>query len=449
MMAMNTEALYQLFEQHPLVSTDSRKLPVDCLYFALKGERFNGNQFATQALSDGAAYAIVDEPIEGATAGDRIIRVPDVLKALQDLARHHRRRFHIPVIAIGGSNGKTTTKELVAAVLSTHHRCHATKGNLNNHIGVPLTLLSMPLDTEVAAIEMGTNQPGDIAELCHIAEPTHGLLTNIGKEHLEKLVDIRGVIREEGALYQYLRQTGGCAFVNTDEPHLSGLTRGMRNIVRYRAAPEPVPGSGCIQASMRRAFPGVTAAFASDEGLTVDVQTRLFGQHNFQNILTAIALGIYFRVPALKIKNALESYTPSANRSQVLHWGGGTIWLDAYNANPSSMRIALDSLTKGAQALKGALLGDMLEVGVSATAEHQSIVNKAVRAGVRPLGLVGPVFEQCKRPRYVQHFPDATAAAAWMADLDLRNTLMLIKGSRGMQLEKVLPEPLRPAAVKP
>lgn len=448
-MAMNTEALYQLFEKHPLVSTDSRQLPANCLYVALKGERFNGNLFAAQALSNGAAYALVDEPIDGAPAGDRVIRVPDALKALQDLARYHRRRFHIPVIAIGGSNGKTTTKELVAAVLNTHHRCHATKGNLNNHIGVPLTLLSMPLDTEVAVIEMGTNQPGDIAELCHIAEPTHGLLTNIGKEHLEKLVDIRGVIREEGALYEYLCHSGGCAFLNADEPYLSGLTRGIRRTVRYRSAPEPVPGSGCIQASMLQAFPGVSAAFASDEGLTVDVHTRLFGQHNFQNILTAIALGIYFRVPAPKIKAALESYIPSANRSQVLRWGGGTIWLDAYNANPSSMRIALNSLIKGAHARKGALLGDMLEVGAFAEEEHQAIVNKAVRSGVRPLGLVGPVFKQCKRPKHVQHFPDATAAAAWMAGLDLRDTLLLIKGSRGMQLEKALPEPLRPAAAKP
>lgn len=448
-MAYSTEALYQLFEQHPILSTDSRQLPAGCLYFALKGARFNGNQFAARALADGAAYAIVDEPIQGTHAEARVIRVPNVLKALQDLARHHRRRFHIPVIAVGGSNGKTTTKELIAAVLSTHHRCHATKGNLNNHIGVPLTLLSMPLDTEVAVIEMGTNQPGDIAELCHIAEPTHGLVTNIGKEHLEKLVDIRGVMREEGALYQYLGDTGGCAFLNADEPYLAGLTRGVRRTVRYQSAREPVPGSGCIQAAMLRAFPGVSAAFAADEGPVVEVHTRLFGQHNFQNVLSAIALGIYFRVPSRKIKSALESYTPSANRSQVLQWGSGTIWLDAYNANPSSMRVALDSLIKGAPARKGALLGDMLEVGASAKSEHQAMVNKAIRAGVRPLGLVGPMFGQCKRPRHVQHFPDAAAASVWLAKLDLRDTLLLIKGSRGIQLEQALPEPLRSGAAKP
>ena len=431
------DLLYERFLQHPIISTDSRNLPDGCLFFALKGERFNGNQFAAYALTHGAAYAVVDEPVVDAPQ-HQLIQVPDVLVALQQLATLHRQSLQIPLIAIAGSNGKTTTKELVAAVLCAHYPCHATRGNLNNHIGVPLTLLAMPPDTEVAVIEMGTNQPGDIATLCQIAEPTHGLLTNIGKEHLEKLIDIEGVKKEEATLYQYLGIHGGCAFVNLNEKYLKNLSNRVKMRVFYAQSDEPKPQSGMIEVALIQAYPNVKVAFMSDDNELVTIQTQLFGRHNFQNVLTAIALGVYFRVPAPKIKSAIEAYTPANNRSQILQLDGGAIWLDAYNANPSSMRAALDSIAAMDVDKKAAILGDMLEVGVDSAAEHQKVLNKALRMGIHPLVLVGPAFSHCKRPSRVLHFDTAEEAGAWLGQQQLSGTLLLIKGSRGIHLEKAL-----------
>jgi UDP-N-acetylmuramoyl-tripeptide--D-alanyl-D-alanine ligase len=364
--------------------------------------------------------------------------VPDVLAALQQLATLYRQSFHIPLIAIGGSNGKTTTKELVADVLGAHYPCHATRGNLNNHIGLPLTLLAMPPNTEVAVIEMGTNQPGDMAELCQIAEPTHGLLTNIGKEHLEKLIDLKGVKKEEAALYQYLGEHGGCAFINLNEKYLKNMSNRVRLRVFYTQTTQPKPQSGMIEVALIQAYPTVHVAFMSDDNELVTIQTQLFGRHNFQNILTAIALGVYFRVPAPKIKAALEAYKPANNRSQILQTNGCVVWLDAYNANPSSMRAALDSLAAMEVDKKAAILGDMLEVGVDSAAEHQKVLNKAVRMGIRPLVLVGPAFGRCKRPSRVMHFYNAEEAGTWMSHQQLSGALLLIKGSRGIRLEKAI-----------
>lgn len=431
------EQLYERFLQHPIISTDSRNLPNGCLFFALKGERFNGNQFAAYALTHGAAYAVVDEPVFDAPQ-QQLIQVPDVLAALQQLATLHRQSFHIPLIAIGGSNGKTTTKELVADVLGAHYPCHATRGNLNNHIGLPLTLLAMPPNTEVAVIEMGTNQPGDMAELCQIAEPTHGLLTNIGKEHLEKLIDLKGVKKEEAALYQYLGEHGGCAFINLNEKYLKNMSNRVRLRVFYTQTTQPKPQSGMIEVALIQAYPTVQVAFMSDDNELVTIQTQLFGRHNFQNILTAIALGVYFRVPAPKIKAALEAYKPANNRSQIVQMNGCVVWLDAYNANPSSMRAALDSLAAMEVDKKAAILGDMLEVGVDSAAEHQKVLNKAVRMGIRPLVLVGPAFGRCKRPSRVMHFYNAEEAGTWMSQQQLSGALLLIKGSRGIRLEKAI-----------
>jgi UDP-N-acetylmuramoyl-tripeptide--D-alanyl-D-alanine ligase len=322
----STEQLYSVFRQHPVICTDTRKLSDGCLFFCLRGEKFDGNRFALQALEQGAAYAIVDDP---SLQHARCLQVPDTLRALQDLATCHRNTFDIPVIAIGGSNGKTTTKELIAAVLSSHYPCHFTKGNLNNHIGVPLTLLAMPNDTEVAVIEMGANHHGDIDELCRIARPTHGLLTNIGKEHLEGFGNLEGVKKAEGELFRYLARHNGCAFVNRSEKYLSAMSRSNRKKVVYQHSDTLNPFDGTIDVLLTGEQPFVGAAFLSENGEVVEVQSRLIGRHNFNNIMTAIALGIYFKVPGSVIRAAIENYIPSNNRSQLVQKGSTTILLDA------------------------------------------------------------------------------------------------------------------------
>ncbi|MFN7832920.1 MAG: UDP-N-acetylmuramoyl-tripeptide--D-alanyl-D-alanine ligase [Bacteroidota bacterium] len=435
----SVEQLYAIYQQHPVISTDSRNLPDGCIFFALKGENFDGNKFAEQALEKGAAYAVIDNP--SCQTDERCLLVPDVLEALQQLARHHRLQFDIPVVAIGGSNGKTTTKELVSAVLSSHYPCHFTKGNLNNHIGVPLTLLAMPPGTEVAIIEMGTNQPGDIDQLCHIALPTHGLITNIGKEHLEGFGSLEGVKKAEKELYDYLRLNSGCIFVNLSERYLAAMAKKNRMKVGYKmSSGEELPGDGIIEVELLSYMPFVHAAFISDEGPRVEIRTRLYGRHNFNNVMTAIALGIYFKVPAMKIRDALEQYTPSNNRSQVVAFRGAKVLLDAYNANPSSMRPALDSLVSMPAKRKIAILGDMLELGQESEKEHEAIMRLAVRLRIHQLVLVGPEFGKTSYRDYgVLHFADNSGAKDWLDRQDLNEkTLILIKGSRGIRLETLV-----------
>lgn len=432
------EHLYSLFLQHPVVCTDTRRLAPGCLFFALKGDTFDGNQFAAKALEGGAAYAVIDNPAYQSDP-KRCLLVNDALAALQQLAAHHRRQFDIPVIAIGGSNGKTTTKELVAAVLSAHYPCHFTKGNLNNHIGVPLTLLAMPANTEVAVVEMGTNQPGDIEFLCQLAAPTHGLLTNIGKEHLAGFGNLEGVKKAEGELYRYLDRHNGCVFVNASERYLKTMSRRNRKRVLYAATGTLQAQDGVIDVLPVAAQPFIRAAFLSENETAVEVQTQLVGKHNFQNIMTAIALGVYFKVPAVKIKAALETYVPANNRSQMLQHGTNTILLDAYNANPSSMRAALETLRSITAGYKVALLGDMLELGAESRHEHEQILRFAAQCGLDELVVVGPEFAACDPARYhARHFPDAAAAKTWFQQQPFEQAFVLIKASRGMRLETVL-----------
>ncbi len=433
------EQLYSIYLQHPVVSTDTRQLPEGCLFFALKGDSFDGNLFAAQALEKGAAFAVIDDPARH--TDERLLLVPDVLTALQQLATHHRMQFDIPVIAIGGSNGKTTTKELVSAILTSHYPCHFTKGNLNNHIGVPLTLLSMPAHTEVAVIEMGTNQSGDIDQLCDIARPTHGLLTNIGKEHLEGFGSLAGVKKAEQELYRYLARHSGCIFLNLSEKHLPTMSRGNRRRIEYKQSEKPNPNNGTIEVQMISEMPFVKVAFLSDEGPLIEVQTHLFGHHNFNNVMTAITLGIYFKVPAGKIKSALESYRPSNNRSQILPWGSNTVLLDAYNANPSSMEPALKSLKAMPAEQKIAILGDMLELGAESQKEHEAILRFAGRMHFHHLVLVGKEFSKTPYQQYnALHFPDNQLARTWLEAQHFQHALILIKGSRGIRLEKLIQE---------
>lgn len=434
---LSIEQLYDIYRQHPVVSTDTRQLPAGCLFFALKGGNFDANKFAAQALENGAAYAVIDNP--AFQTSDRCLLVPDTLEALQQLANYHRRQFDIPVIAIGGSNGKTTTKELVSSVLNCHYPCHFTKGNLNNHIGVPLTLLSMPLDTEVAVIEMGTNQPGDIEQLCRIALPTHGLLTNIGKEHLEGFGSLEGVKKAEAELFDFLRDHHGCVFVNLSEKYLKTMATRNRMKVGYLRSDTLVPENGVIEVKQLESMPFVRVAFLSDDGPTMEVQTKLFGKHNFNNIMTAIALGVYFKVPAQKIKSALENYIPSNNRSQLIQRGTTTILLDAYNANPSSMQPALESLRDLPAQRRVAIMGDMLELGDDSLKEHEDILRFAAKQGFDQIVLVGKEFGHTAFARHgALHFADNTAAKAWFTGQNFDNTLILIKGSRGIRLEKLL-----------
>lgn len=432
--------LYSICQRHPVVCTDTRQLTPGCIFFALKGDNFDGNKFAPKALEQGAAYAVIDAPEH--QINGRCLLVPNVLQTLQQLANHHRRQFEIPVIAIGGSNGKTTTKELVSAVLSSHYPCHFTKGNFNNHIGVPLTLLAMPAETEVAVIEMGTNQSGDIKLLCEIARPTHGLLTNIGKEHLEGFGSLEGVKKAEGELYRYLAQHNGWAFVNLSEKYLSSMTRRNRRKIGYvrTDALQAQEGEETIKVMLTGETPFIGAAFLSDEaGEVLEVKTQLVGRHNFNNIMTAIALGIYFKVPAGKIKAALEAYTPANNRSQLLNRGSNTIFLDAYNANPSSMKPALESLRAMPGEKKIAILGDMLELGEESLKEHEAIVRLAARQKPDVLALVGPEFGRTNFKKYgALHFPDTAAAKTWFENEKFENCLILIKGSRGMRLETLV-----------
>jgi UDP-N-acetylmuramoyl-tripeptide--D-alanyl-D-alanine ligase len=432
------ETLYQHFLQHPVIGTDSRKIEPGSLFFALKGEKFDGNQYAAQALADGAAFAIVDDP--ALAAHPQMLPVENVLTALQQLARHHRRTMQIPIIGIGGSNGKTTTKELVSAILSSHYACHFTKGNFNNHIGVPLTLLAMPKDTEVAVIEMGANHPGEIDELCRIAEPTHGLITNIGKEHLEGFGSLEGVKKAEGELFRYLAKKGGCAFVNASEKYLKTMARNNKRKVTYAAA-DTLHGlqETFVEVQLVHQTPFVEVAFLNEHNKPVTLQSKLFGRHNFHNIMSGIALGMYFKVPAAKIKAAIEEYTPKNNRSQIVYQNGNTIILDAYNANPSSMEAALESFELMEARQKVAILGDMLELGSESLKEHVAILRKAHKMQFHALVVVGREFEAAAPGQLgALHFPNADAARSWYRQQNFTDTMLLIKGSRGIKLETIL-----------
>lgn len=432
------QTLYEYYLAHPVVSTDSRQITSGCLFFALKGDKFDGNQYAEKALADGAAYAVVDDPSLANLPG--MLLVENTLTALQHLARHHRRAIQIPVIGIGGSNGKTTTKELVSAILSSHYPCHFTKGNFNNHIGVPLTLLAMPKDTEVAVIEMGANHPGEIDELCQIAEPTHGLITNIGKEHLEGFGSLEGVKKAEGELFRYLTRTGGCAFVNASEKYLNSMARSNKRKVTYAASDTLHELQATfVEVQLLRQTPFVEVAFVGENNRPIQLQSKLFGRHNFNNIMSAIALGMYFKVPAAKIKTAIEAYIPTNNRSQIIEKDSNTIILDAYNANPSSMEAALDSFAAMDAQYKVAILGDMLELGADSAKEHQAILRRAQRLKFDKVLVVGKEFEAVSPSKYkALYFPDAAAAKVWLNAQNFTQTMLLIKGSRGIRLETIL-----------
>ena len=424
---MKIAELYALYKDHPSVQTDTRRLKTGDIFFALKGENFNGNSFAGKALDAGAAFAVIDEA-EYSIPGKTIL-VDDVLTSLQQLALHHRKQFNIPFIAITGSNGKTTTKELVHAVLSSSFRTYTTEGNLNNHIGVPLTLLKIKQDAEMAVIEMGANHVKEISSYCSYTLPTHGLITNCGKAHLEGFGGIEGVRKGKGELFDHLRAHNGTAFLMRDYDYLAEMSRGIPVIISYGSNDADVEGT-ILQSEPYLELVVTKAA------VTGTIRTQLVGEYNLPNVLAAVTIGTHFGVPGDKIKKAIENYIPSNSRSQLVEIGTNKIILDAYNANPSSMKPAIENFAKLHAEDKVLVLGGMAELGEDSLMEHQAIAELIGQYKWKAVVLVGGDFLKIAHP-YVS-CRDTNEAKQWLQQQHFENTHLLIKGSRSMQMEKVL-----------
>lgn len=406
------------------MQTDTRKLKKGDIFFALKGPNFNGNAFAQQALDAGAAYAVVDE-IEYAT-DDGCIYVDDALAALQALARYHRRQFNIPIIAITGSNGKTTTKELVTTVLRRKYKTYATYGNLNNHIGVPLTLLSIPADAEMAVIEMGANHRGEIASYCSIALPTHGIITNCGKAHIEGFGGIDGVRKGKGELYDFLRENHGTAFRNTDLDYLYDMAKGIEQQVTYGSANAQYIGKPLMDDVFLK-----VAMLTSGHEATI--QTNLVGEYNFPNVMVAVAVGLYFHIDIDDIKEAIAAYQPDNSRSQWIQAGSNRLILDAYNANPSSMRAAIVNFAKADLPNKVLWLGGMKEMGPDEEKEHRELVALVKEYDWEDVILVGKEFTGLTGG--YKHFNTSTEAKEYISTRKPEHASILVKGSRGSRME--------------
>jgi UDP-N-acetylmuramoyl-tripeptide--D-alanyl-D-alanine ligase len=425
---MFIDQLYEIYKQYPSVQTDTRKLKEGDIFFALKGDHFNGNSFAEKAIKAGAAYAVIDE-IQFEIKGKTIL-VEDVLTALQQLAKHHRQQFSIPFIAITGSNGKTTTKELVHAVLSSSFKTYTTDGNLNNHIGVPLTILKIKEDAGMAVIEMGANHQLEIASYCEYAMPTHGIITNCGKAHLEGFGGIEGVKKGKGELYDYLRSNNGTAFVMWDYDYLQQMSKGISGIIKYGTR-EDAHVVGKINKSEPYLEVGITSG--TDP---ITIHTQLVGEYNLPNVLAAVTVGQFFKVKEQEIKKAIENYSPSNSRSQLVEIGTNKIILDAYNANPSSMKLAIENFSKLQAPNKVLILGGMAELGDESLDEHKIIVELIRQSHWKNVVLVGGDFLKIDHP-YIS-FSKATEAKEWLNQQHFENTHLLIKGSRSMQMENVL-----------
>ena len=422
--------LYEIFKKSSSIQTDTRKLKLGDIYFALKGPNFNGNLFALAALEAGASFAVVDENIPYSEAFDnRILQVADVLTTLQDLAKNHRQQFDIPFIAITGSNGKTTTKELIAAVLSSHFKTYTTIGNLNNHIGVPLTLLSIQADAQMAVIEMGANHLHEIESYCQYAMPNYGMITNCGKAHLEGFGSEEGVKKGKGELFDYIKEHKGAAFVMNDYDYLNNMSAGIENIITYGNT------LGALQ-GQPQTINGLLQVVFTKGTLLENIQTQLVGDYNLPNVLAAVCIGQYFKVPIDKIKTAIENYTPSNSRSQLTTWNNNQIILDAYNANPSSMKVAIDNFAKLAAENKIICLGGMKELGEVTFIEHQALVEQLQQTTWTKVVLVGNEFKNCTHP--YQFFESVAAAKKWLNEQNFVQHTILIKGSRGIQMEQLI-----------
>lgn len=426
---MSIPELYQIYKEHPSIQTDTRKINTGDLFFALKGPNFNGNHFAKQALDKGAAYAIVDEgPID---EDQRIIKVDDTLKTLQDLALYHRRQLNesIPFIAVTGSNGKTTSKELIHTVLSTTYKTYATEGNLNNHIGIPLTILKIKDDAEIAIIEMGANHQKEIEGYCKYTMPTHGVITNCGKAHLEGFGGEEGIRKGKGELFDHLRAHNGTAFVMWDYDYLQHMSKGIPLLVKYGTHDADITGT------LKKSSSFLEVSVNTGTGSDI-IKTNLVGEYNLPNILLAVAIGKYFKVEDEKIKQALENYMPSNSRSQLIKKGSNNIILDAYNANPSSMKAAIENFSKMEGFDKVLVLGAMMELGSQSIQEHQDLVDLINKYPWKNVVLVGGDFH--KTTHNFLYLGNSEQAKDWFQKQEFNNASILIKGSRSMMMEKVL-----------
>ena len=425
---MNPRELYEIYKAHPSVQTDTRKLKNGDIFFALKGPNFNGNEFAQKAIERGASYAVIDQ--KEFKIPSKTILVDDVLVTLQQLAKHHREQFNIPVIAITGSNGKTTTKELIHAVLSSSFQTYTTEGNLNNHIGVPITILKIKDDAEMAVIEMGANHIGEIASYCQVALPTHGLITNCGKAHLEGFESEEGVRKAKGELFDYLRTlTHGYAFVMWDYDYLQKMSKGISGVIKYGSK-----GDAHVIGQVLKSDPFLEVGIV--QGLNEkNIKTQLVGDYNLPNVLAAVTVGKFFKVPELKITTAIENYIPSNSRSQLIEKGTNKIILDAYNANPTSMKLAIENFSKlpGDKIL---ILGSMAELGKVSEQEHAMLVGQIKNYHWKAVALVGNEFEKIAHPFF--QFKNYIEVKDWLRGNHFEHVSMLVKGSRSMQMEKTI-----------
>ncbi|MFT4734721.1 MAG: UDP-N-acetylmuramoyl-tripeptide--D-alanyl-D-alanine ligase, partial [Arcticibacterium sp.] len=427
---MSIEEIYQRFKNSNKICTDTRKIEKYDLFFALKGDNFNGNKYAEQAIQNGANYAIIDEA--EFNTSPQCILVDSVLETLQKLANYHRKTFNIPVIGLSGSNGKTTNKELLKAALSSTYKVHATLGNLNNHIGVPLTLLAMPLDTKMAIIEMGANHQKEIAELCQIAEPTHGYITNIGKAHLEGFGGLEGVRKGKGELYDFLKASLGYAFINESNEILMSMAfkKELTQIIYY--------GRTSHKLELILDSPVISwKDLSTDLTYTSSV---LSGAYNFENIQAAYAIARFFNVAAKATSEALSNYVPDNNRSQIIHKGENEVYLDAYNANPSSMEAAVRNFSN-LETSKGKVvfLGDMFELGEFSEIEHQNLGKLVKEGNFETVVLFGEQMKHAlKNLPQAYYFTDKFSIHNWILDKKFEDKVILIKGSRGVKLETLL-----------
>lgn len=445
---MSIPELYNIYKSCNGVTTDSRTLKGGELFFALRGENFDGNEYALKALEAGAAYAVVnvDAPAVQGIDDPRLIRVGDTLKCLQELARWHRCMTFVDgkpltVIALTGTNGKTTTKELIREVLSTKYKVTATEGNLNNNIGVPLTLLKINSETQLAVVEMGASHPGDIKELVDIALPNYGLVTNVGKAHLLGFGSFEGVKKTKGELYDYLRRTSDRVFLNVDNPHLCSMAS-ERNLQHDPERPYSllIPyGLGYQKATVLPS--DAEHPFLRIEIGACTIRTNLVGSYNADNVMAALCVGAQFGVSFDAAVAAIEAYIPSNNRSQMISTGRNVLIVDAYNANPTSMAAALDNFAAVQADCKIAMLGDMLELGDDSLVEHVSVLHKVLSCGLQKICLVGEEFGKALRDvtsENVEHFMTSSELAEWVEKEHISSSVVLIKGSRGIKMERVI-----------
>jgi len=426
------ELIHEAFLLSNGVATDSRNYSKGAMFFALKGERFDGNKYVEEVLLGGAEFAVADD--SSLNALENVFIVDDVLRTLQELALYHRRYLNVPIIAITGTNGKTTTKELVSAVLSRKYNVKATSGNFNNHIGVPLTLLSMDKDVAVGVVEMGANHVGEIAFLCELAEPNYGMITNVGKAHLEGFGSFEGVMKAKGELYEYLEKNSCRVFINADNAHLNAMAKAVTTRSSYGTF------SGELKGHVTCNNPYVRMQWKDPKGVAYDVQTHLIGDYNLENILSAICIGQEFGVANEEMNKALEAYQPNNNRSQFIDSGCNKIIMDAYNANPSSMQVALENFSRAEEGNKVVILGGMKEMGDDSAVEHRKLVDMLCEIQFKRTILVGEEFQGVlsDNEKSIECYGDNAALLRRLKESPIENAYILIKGSRSNQLEQLV-----------